>query len=57
VEDAAFVPLETAILEAPPWDELAAQAIERTLDEKPIELNVTSIGMMPLRGVAPPTEA
>jgi hypothetical protein len=57
VDESAFVPLESALLEAPPWDELAGQAIERTLDEKPIELNVTSIGMIPLRGVAPPTEA
>jgi hypothetical protein len=56
VEDAAFVPLEAALLEAPPWDELAGQAMEQTLDEKPIALNVTSIGLMPLRGVAPPTE-
>ena len=53
VEDAAFVPLETALLEAPPWEPLVAEAIERALDEEPLRLEVTSAGLMPLRGVEP----
>ncbi len=53
VEESAFAPLEAMLLEAPPWDALAGEAIARALEEKPIELNVTSIGLMPLRGVQP----
>jgi hypothetical protein len=30
--------------------------VNAALDETPIELAVTSIGMIPLRGVAPPPE-
>ncbi|HEY8042226.1 MAG TPA: hypothetical protein VIF15_20630 [Polyangiaceae bacterium] len=57
VEESAFAPLETALLEAPPWEPLVAEAIERALDEVPIDLKVTSIGMLPLRGVEPPAKA
>jgi len=56
IERNAFVPLEAALLAAPPWDALAAQSVEAALDEVPIELAVTSIGMIPLRGVKPPPE-
>jgi hypothetical protein len=56
IERSAFSPLEAALLAAPPWDALAAQGIEAALDEVPIELAVTSIGMIPLRGVKPPPE-
>jgi hypothetical protein len=54
VEESAFVPLETALLEAPPWEPAVAEAIERALEEGPIDLKVTPIGLMPLRGVEPP---
>ena len=58
VDESAFVPLETALLEAPAWEPAVAEAIERALEEAPIDLKVTSIGLMPLRGVDPPkTEA
>jgi hypothetical protein len=49
VEEAAFAPLETALLEAPPWEPLVADAIERGLEEA-----VLPIGLLPLRGVDPP---
>jgi hypothetical protein len=54
IEEGAFVPLETALLEAPAWEPVIAQAIERALEERPIDLKVTSIGLMPLRGAEPP---
>ena len=54
VEESAFVPLETALLEAPPWEPLVAEAIEHALEEATIDLKVTPIGMLPLRGVEPP---
>jgi hypothetical protein len=54
IEETAFVPLEAALLEAPPWEPVIAEAIARALDEAPVELRTTSIGMMPLRGVEPP---
>ena len=53
VEDTAFVPLETALLEAKPWEPLVHEAIERALDEAPIELKLTSIGVFPLRRADP----
>ncbi len=54
VDESAFVPLETALLEAPPWEPAVAEAIERALEEAPIDLKVTPIGLMPLQGVEPP---
>jgi hypothetical protein len=54
LDRAAFGPLEAALLEAPPWEPVAADAIASALDETPIELEVTSIGILPLRGVQPP---
>ncbi|MDP9150332.1 MAG: hypothetical protein M3O36_10380 [Myxococcota bacterium] len=53
VEEAAFVPLEVALLVAVPWEPLVAQSIERALGEAPIDLRVTPIGIRPLRGVDP----
>ncbi len=59
VEESAFAPLEAALLEAPPWEPLVAEAIEKTLEDAPLDLKVTPIGLLPLRGVepAPKTEA
>jgi hypothetical protein len=54
IEETAFVPLETALLEARPWEPLLAEAIETALEEAAIDLKVTPIGMLPLRGVEPP---
>jgi hypothetical protein len=54
VEESAFVPLETALLEAKPWEPLVAQAIESALSEAPIDLKLEPLGMMPMRGAEPP---
>jgi hypothetical protein len=51
VEENAFVPLEASLLAAPPWEPAVAEAIDAALAEEPIDLRVTSIGLMPLRGV------
>ncbi len=53
VEESAFAPLETALLEAPAWEPLVAETIERALEEATIDLKVTPIGLLPLRGVEP----
>jgi hypothetical protein len=54
VEESAFAPLESALLEAPPWEPLVAEAVERALEEQALDLKVTAIGLMPTRGVEPP---
>ena len=50
----AFVPLETALLEATPWTAVVAEAIESALAETPIELKLEPVGLFPLSGVSPP---
>ncbi len=57
VQESAFVPLESALLESPPWEPLQAEPIERSLEEAAIELKATSVGLMPLRDVDAPPEA
>jgi hypothetical protein len=52
VEDSAFAPLETALLEAKPWEPLVHDTIEKALEEAPIELTLVPLGMMPMRGAA-----
>jgi hypothetical protein len=54
VEESAFVPLEAALLEAPPWEPAVAAAIEQVLEEPLVDLKTTAIGLVPLRGVEPP---
>ena len=54
VEETAFAPLETVLLEAPPWESAVAEALAQSLDEPAVDLKTTGIGMVPLRGVAPP---
>jgi hypothetical protein len=54
VEEQAFVSLETALLEAPPWEPLVAQSIERSLSEAAIDLRASPVGLLPTRGIAPP---
>jgi FtsH ternary system-associated peptide len=56
VEEDAFITLETALLEAPPWESVVAQSIERTLSEAAIDLRVTSVGLLPTLGVEPPAK-
>jgi hypothetical protein len=58
VEEAAFAPLETALLEAKPWEPLMGEAIEAALEEAPIDLKLTALGLAPLGDVkaAPDTE-
>jgi hypothetical protein len=54
VDESAFSPLESALLDAPAWEPLVADAIALALEESIVDLRVTSIGMVPLRGVKPP---
>ena len=54
IAESAFVSLESALLEAPPWEPGIADAIALALEEAPVDLKTTSIGLMPLRGVEPP---
>lgn len=54
VEEAAFSPLETALLEAQTWEPLVGEAIERALAEEPIDLKLEPLGVFPLSQVAEP---
>jgi hypothetical protein len=56
VEESAFVPLEAALLDAPPWEPAVAESIALSLEEAPLDLKASSIGWVPLRGVEPPPE-
>src|SRR5690606_28372775 len=40
VEESAFSPLETALLEAQAWEPLVADAIHRALEEAPVDLKL-----------------
>jgi hypothetical protein len=57
VEESAFVPLETAMLEAQTWEPLVADAITRALDEKPADLKLEPLGIFALSQVQPPDAA
>jgi len=48
VPNDAFVPLETAVLEAKSWEPAIGQTIDSALAEAPIELKLTPVGMFPL---------
>ena len=54
VEDSAFVPLETVLLEAQAWEPVVADAIELALKETPVDLKLTSLGGFPMSGADPP---
>jgi hypothetical protein len=57
VEESAFAPLETALVEASPWEPLVADAIELALEEAPVDLKIASLGAFPLGSAeAPATE-
>jgi FtsH ternary system domain X7 len=57
VEASAFVPLETALLEAPPFDPIVADSIESALSAAPVELKLAPLGAFPLRHADPPAPA
>jgi len=48
----AFVALETAVLEAKPWDAATVTVIESALSEAPLELELGPVGLFPLAGTA-----
>jgi hypothetical protein len=54
VEASAFSPLETALLEAQPWEPVVADAIELALKEVPVDLKLAPLGAFPLSAAAPP---
>lgn len=54
VEESGFVPLETVLLEATPWEPVEADAIHRALEEVPIDLRLEPMGWFALRQVDPP---
>jgi hypothetical protein len=54
IAEDAFVPLESAILDASPWEPAIAQEIERALDEATIDLQPGPLGAFPLAGALPP---
>jgi hypothetical protein len=54
VDEHAFVPLETALLEAPHWEPLVAESVARALSDALIDLQVTSTGLLPTLGAQPP---
>jgi hypothetical protein len=54
VDEAAFAPLEEALIEAPAWEPVVAEAIERTLDEAVIELQPGALGAFPLSSAEAP---
>lgn len=45
VPESAFVPLETALLEARPWEPVVTEAVERALDEVPVRLALEPLGV------------
>jgi hypothetical protein len=54
VEGSAFAPLETALLEAQPWEPIVADTIELALREAPVQLTLAPLGAFPLSGAEPP---
>jgi hypothetical protein len=56
VDESAFSPLETALLEAQSWEPIVAEAIERALAEEAIDLKLEPLGVFPMSQVAPPEE-
>ena len=56
IDEAAFAPLETALLDAPAWEDATADAIDRALEAAPIELQPGALGPFPLAGAEPDTK-
>lgn len=56
LESSAFSPLETALLEAQTWEPVVADAIQRALEEAPIELKLEPLGVFALNQLEPPPD-
>jgi hypothetical protein len=56
VEEAAFSPLEAALLEAQAWEPLMANAIAHALEEAPVDLKLVPLGVFALNQVQPPAD-
>ena len=54
VEDSAFVPLETVLLESKSWEPIVAENIELALAEKTLDLKLDALGAFPMSAVEPP---
>ena len=54
VDESAFSPLETALLEAQAWEPLVADAISKALAEAPVDLKLEPLGVFALSQVNPP---
>ena len=54
VEQSAFVPLETVLLEAMPWEPAVAEQVERALCADRIDLKLAGLGLFPLGDVESP---
>ena len=54
VEESAFSPLESALLEAQSWEPVVAESIHRALEEAPVDLKLEPLGMFALSQVQPP---
>ena len=57
VEESAFVPLETVLLESKPWEPVVADTIEKALAEKTVDLKLDALGAFPMSAVDPPKSA
>ena len=57
VDDSAFSPLESALLEAQSWEPLVADAIARALEEAPVDLKLEPLGVFALSQVKEPPQA
>jgi hypothetical protein len=56
VAESAFVPLETSLLEAKPWEPVVADAIEKALEEQPLDLRLEPLGLFPMGQAEPPPQ-
>jgi hypothetical protein len=56
IDESAFVPLETALLEATAWEPIVADAISLALEEQPIDLKLEGLGVFPLGAAELPDE-
>jgi hypothetical protein len=57
VDGTAFVPLETALLEAPSFEPVVADSIASVLGTAPLELTLLPLGAFPMRGAEAPAPA
>ena len=54
VDESAFSPLESALLEAQAWEPVVAESIARALEEQAVDLKLEPLGMFALSQVTPP---